>query len=427
MVEHSRAFEKEVSERPEFFFPLIEKIIIEKKVDTYYMVQGINGLIKANYNVAKTYSVYLSLLNYQLDTDEHIIYSIWNSDYFIKNNYLTKVLITFLVSQALYGKDDVKDDEQNPLQRAINTIRGAAIDRLARIDDIRFEKQIFDTLNKIIEDENVYYLKATIAIHCAYLLNINPDKAFDLFVKLNKLDERLIKESMWSADYFANQYFDQMGFFFETAIKRKDLADKNKSLAIILAKGWLNNKVDSEKYLFALLRKSNKAKAAIIDVAIHPKNIFKDNGLDTKCVQLFNLYLNNTDKEIVFAYSRIFLRTEPKDFESLFSLLKKYSKSKVFKISPAYFCQYIMKCSKQNTYKCSELISDFDKLMPTDISRSTHYDSEPIQVILSLYNTLGGSQQDNIIKEKCMNMFDKMLQIPHLRNAANKAIELVDK
>jgi hypothetical protein len=427
VVEHSRTFEKEVSERPEFFFPLIEKIINEKKVDTYYMVQGINGLIKANYSVPKTYSLYLSLLTHQLDTEEHIIYSVWNSDYFIKNNHLTKVLITFLVSQALYGKDVVKDDEQNPLQRAINTIRGAAIDRLARIDDKRFEKEIFDTLNKIIEDENVYYLKATIAIHCAYLLNINPDKAFDLFLKLNKADERLIKESIWSADYFANQYFNQMGFFFEAAIKREDLAEKNKSLAIILAKGWLNNKVDSEKYLFALLKKSNKAKAAIIDVAIHPKNIFKNDGLDSKCVKLFNLYLDNTDKDIVFEYSRLFLRLDPKSFEQLFPLLKKYSQSKVFKVAPAYFCQYIMKCSKQNTYKCSELISDFDKLLPTDISQSTHYDSEPIQVILSIYNTLGDSQQDNIVKEKCMDMFDKMLQIPHLRNAANKAIELVDK
>jgi hypothetical protein len=162
-------------------------------------------------------------------------------------------------------------------------------------------------------------------------------------------------------------------------------------------------------------------------VAIHPENIFKNDGLDSKCVKLFNLYLNNTDKDIVFEYSRLFLRLEPKSFEQLFPLLKKYSKSKVFKVAPAYFCQYMMKCNKQYTYKCSELISGFDKLLPTDISRSTYYDSEPIQVILSLYNTLGGSQQDNIIKEKCMDMFDKMLQISHLRNAANKAIELVEK
>ena len=86
-----------------------------------------------------------------------------------------------------------------------------------------------------------------------------------------------------------------------------------------------------------------------------------------------------------------------------------------------------MKCTKQHAFKCSELISSFDKLLPTDISRSTHYDSEPIQVILSIYNNLGDSQQDNLIKKRCMDMFDKMLQIPHLRNAANKAIELVDK
>ncbi len=43
-----------------------------------------------------------------------------------------------------------------------------------------------------------------------------------------------------------------------------------------------NNKKDSEPLLFDLLKKSVHAKAAIIDVAIHPSNLINKNG-DIKC------------------------------------------------------------------------------------------------------------------------------------------------
>ncbi len=52
MLEHCRAFESEVSERPEFFVDLINRIIKDKQIHPDYVIYGLSGLVKAKYNPA---------------------------------------------------------------------------------------------------------------------------------------------------------------------------------------------------------------------------------------------------------------------------------------------------------------------------------------------------------------------------------------
>jgi hypothetical protein len=259
----------------------------------------------------------------------------------------------------------------------------------------------------------------------AYLLNIDKDKAFKVFVKLLNSDKRLIKEAMWSAGYFSNFYFSKMSSFLTIAMKNKKVFQL---LANLLTLAWLRGVEQSEKHLFELLKKSNEAKAEIIRIAVHPKNLIEaDGSLDEKCVQLYESSLDKAEKEIIHQYSVAFLHFEPEMFDSLFPILKKYSKSKVFRNSPAYFCKYITKCcTKVNVTKCAELISAFDKLEKTNIANSNYYDSEPLNAVLAVYNVLGNNSKDKQLKNHCMDIFDKMLQQPQHRNAAHKATTLVE-
>ena len=211
----------------------------------------------------------------------------------------------------------------------------------------------------------------------------------------------------------------------ELAMEEKNVYEY---LSNLLAKRWLMNDPKSGKYFFELLKKSKEANVEVVRIAVHPQNLLNENGsLNSKCVQLFELSLNKTDKEFIHQYSIAFLHYTPEMFDSLYTILLSYSKSTVFTKSPKYFCEYIIKCcSKKTVYKCLELITKFDKFINSDVTESNFYDSEPLNLILAIYNVLTDSEKDKVHKERCMDMFDKMLVQPQHRTAANLAIALVE-
>jgi hypothetical protein len=424
IIEHGRAFEEQVFLRPGFFFPLIEQIIENNKISDDYKVYGINGLIKANFSIDDVFKLIVKVIQQPL-TRHNTLYIISSLDYLVKHKRIDDKIFNFLSREAINNIDPEKDDLQNPIQRCINTVRGAAIDRLMKIEDKIFEKKLFAVLNKAIKKEKTLVVKSSIMLNSAYLLNINEIKAFNIFRSILKSDKRLINQAMWSAEYFSYRYFPKMTFFFDIAIKEKKVF---KDLSNMLCKLYLRNTPKVENYLFPLLKKSREAKGEAIRVSVHPKNLIKsDKTLSDKCVKLYELGLNNSDDKIVHQYSVAFLHFEVEMFDSIYPILYKYSKSKVFKMSPAYFCKYVIKCCNKNTvHKCLELVSSLAELPKTDITKGNYYDSEPLNLILAIYNTLGNNKADKILKGKCMDMFDKMLQQSQHRTAASVAIQLVD-
>lgn len=424
IIEHGRAFEEQVSLRPDFFFPLVEQLIKNSKVSDDYKVYGINGLIKASYTPDAVCKLIQNIIKQPLNR-HNTLFLIWSLDYLVKHKKIDAKIIDFLANEAINNADPRKDDLQNPLQRSINTVRGAAIDRLMKIEDKRFEKQLFSVLKNAIKKEKTLAVKSSIILNSAYLLSINEIKAFNIFSSVLKSDKRLIHQAMWSAEYFSYRYFTKMGFFFELAINETKVF---KDLSNMLCKLFLRNVPNTEKYLLPLLKKSKVAKAEAIRVSVHPKNLINsDKTLNERCVKLFEAGLNNSDDNIVHQYSVSFLHFEPEIFDSIYPLLCKYSKSKAFKNSPAYFCKYVTKCCNKSTVqKCLALVSSLTTLTKTDITKGNYYESEPLNLVLAIYNTLGNSNTEKIAKEKCMDIFDKMLQQSQHRRAASVAIQLVD-
>ena len=189
------------------------------------------------------------------------MYIIWSLDYLVKHKRIDDKIFNFLSREAINNIDPEKDDLQNPIQRSLNTVRGAAIDRLMKIDDKTFEKKLFSVLNKVIKKEETLAVKSSIMLNSAYLLNINEIKAFNLFRSILKSDKRLINQAMWSAEYFSYRYFPKMTFFFDIAIKEKKVF---KDLSNMLCKLYLRNTPKVENYLFPLLKKSREAKEEAI-------------------------------------------------------------------------------------------------------------------------------------------------------------------
>ena len=156
-------------------------------------------------------------------------------------------------------------------------------------------------------------------------------------------------------------------------------------------------------------------------------NLFKDGSVNSKCLDILFSFLDENDEDFAHSYSTLVLRKfNTQNFEALFPFMKEYSKSKLFRKDPRYFLQYLLKCVKDFPKECLELVSNmnFDKAI--GIQNRGHYDSEPVQLILSIYSNLSNNFTGN--KEhiqKSLSIFDGMLKRDHLRDSSNKAMESI--
>jgi hypothetical protein len=422
--EHSRAFEEKVTQRPDFFYPLVKEIITDNLISNDYKISGINGVIKAKYDVNKVYElITLQIKNDRKDRDT--LYLIWNIGYLVTHKKIDDVIFEFLCNTALYNEDPQKTDLRDPLQQSINCARGAAISQLMKIDNRDYEKRLFPVLKGIVISEKHISVKSAIALNTAYLMKADINEAFKIFTEVAESDKRLIKLSMWSARWFSNRFFKKIDRFIEMAMRDREA---HAELAQMLAYAYMRNEKDSDGYLFDLVRKSGKARLELVRVAVHPDNLIKkDSSLDLRCVELFNLSLNKSNKEIISQYSFAFLHFKPDMFETLLPILKTYSNSLAFRSSPKYFSEYIIQCcNRNNASKCLDLISSFNRLKDKDISSGNYYESEPLNAVLAIYNVLGNSHSERSLKDRCLTMFDSMLQQPKHRSSALKAILLAE-
>lgn len=98
--------------------------------------------------------------------------------------------------------------------------------------------------------------------------------------------------------------------------------------------------------------------------------------------------------------------------------------SELFKKDPRYFLQYLLKCTKNYPVECLEILKRMDFSRATNIQMRGHYDSEPVQLILSIYSSLNNNFKGNSKQiEQALTIFDNMLMFGHLRISSNKAIE----
>ncbi len=424
VIEHSRTFEAEVSKRPDFFYPLVKRIIEDNTINNDYQVDGLIGLMKAKYETSKLQELYEHLLSQGIN-QENLTQILWATDHLIKINGITTPIMDFLCHQALANPNPDKEDIERPLDLGINSVRGAAIDRLMRINDKNHSEKLFETAERLAANERNLAVNATFISHCAYLLNHDKRRAFKVFMTAVSKDTRMLQYGMWSAGYFATSYFLEMDSFFEAADK---IEECHEGLTVIYYSGWLKGVEGAEQRLFALLKGSKVARREAARVAMNSQNLIqRDRSLEPRCLSLIDYTIGRKHKDIWREYSNAFLRFETSDFDVLLPVLLKYSKSLAFRHYPANFCEYLTKCCSKKTVKdCVSLVTQLDKLFGPDGTSDSFYRQEPINSLLAVYNTLGNDLKSVKDKKQCMDTFDKMLLQPQHREVTYRAIELAD-
>lgn len=420
MLEHSRAFESRVSSEPDHFYSFIKKLITEAHVPQSYILKGLEGLKKGEIDPNKLLDLVLKTTKLELDR-EHALYLIWVTDYLIKKQAVNNELISYLIKQALYHPDPNEND--GGIQKGINSVRGAAIDRLFQAIDIKeYRNDIIKTISLAVVDKCAS-VRATIMKDLAYLLNYDKPKTLEYFLELiNRNEVEVYEVSLWSVQHISHYYFTDLIPFFEKAIKIEKIQD---DISVILTVRWLEGKDGCFSLLKSVWKNSDKAKGRMIEVALANYKD-QDKEIRRKCKYLFNRFLKEESQDVIHAYSVEFLRLKPERFNELFPLLKNYAKSKVARKSPHDFYKYLKDSAKLEPLKVLSLLK-LHKSYKRDNEADMYVGDDAIKALLNIYNTLRTDDKGySKAIRKCLVLFDLMLMNPSMRREANLVLENVD-
>lgn len=431
--QHAQQFEAEVKKRPDFFYPLIEELIIQVGLPRTYLVHGLNGLKEAKFPPEQLLHIFkrLELTGFE---SWDIMRLVNLCGYFINEKIEDDFIVQFLVKMATTHLDPLDDslnvkfenkEAQSIYASGFNTVRGSAVHSLPYL--YYFEKHknlIFETL-EFIAEHDLLLVRCQMMPRLALLTNLDRDRSLHLFLRLiGDNEEAIMDHSAWSAQYLTRQNFEGMKPYFERALAYPKLC---KDMAIILSLTWVFEREDALDLLYRFIEISEEAKAGAIEVAAHNMADRKGNPI-SRSIELFAQFLEESSEEVIQAYDLAFRYLKPADFQHIQPMLVSFSQTIVARKNPRPFYEYLITCSAAYPEACLELVENFSQYEKPDIRYSRYYDKEPIKVVINAYNELWGRKiKDHELLKKALLLFDKMLLHDRFRRGAETVLLEVER
>lgn len=419
--EHSNTFRDEVTNDANKFYPLVRDLFDIQNISIDYISSGIDGLIKGKFNVILVKELYLKLIKFNLDLS-NTLSSIWNVSYFIDEKVVDNEILEYLSNLALnHSHPEKSNNPTDPHFDSLNSVRGAAIHRIIHCYyDIKFCDTIFTTVENACDDRQTS-VKVAILLNLAYLNYLDIDRAFKIFIKLTDTNDTLIlKYCFKSASFFNKKFYSNMLPLMDKVINNEELHDKG---SYLIVHSWLLGYDKNKQYYNRFINSSKKAKLQALHIA--EENIFAKALMDKKCLAILFEFINQIDDDFASSYSTLILRKfNNSNFKELLPLMKKYSKTILFRNQPRYFLQYLLQCAKDYPNECLELLENMKFNKVTTVQDRGHYDAEPVQLVLSIYSSLNNNFTTNKKQiERALTVFDDMLKLDHLRLNSNKVMD----
>jgi hypothetical protein len=416
--EHSRQFGEEVKNDVERYKIFVEDIITDKSVSIQYRFEGLSGLINGNYEPLEVLRLFKIFTSDNLNKD-YTLYAIWKIEYFIANKIVDQEIIEFLVNLAL-NHENPTQPLNDAFSDSINTVRGAAIDRLIQCHyNPLFKDIIFDTVEQASNDPQSA-VKVSILRRLAYLNNLDINKAFLIFLKLvDTTDEQVLEHSIGSAGYFVQKYDKQMIPYLTKLVEMDKFHEFVGKLIFYI---WFNDCYESKTLFTKFIEKKEGKLAILYQVERH---LINGQSVDARCLSILEKFLVETDEEFAHFYSTLILRKfKIEHFDAIYSYLSKYAKSILCLLHQEYFLKYLITCSKQYPERCLDLFEkiNFDNTPKVQFSRLNGKD--PLLVILAIYSALNAVEvKDTFLIDKSLDIFDGMLKSDFFRIYANEALD----
>jgi hypothetical protein len=425
---HGRAFEECVFRDPNRFIVLINDIIEDKKKLTIYMVYGLQGLQKANYDPLKTKELFVKLIKKRFYDNEiekePLQYLVWLTEYFIDKLVVDQDIIDFLAYLVINYQDEEIHDK-DPFLSGINRVRGAASFKLVQCYKFKqYKENIFSALESMAKNAAVHTRAA--AMHQMVLLNhLDTERNRNLFFSLiDNYYPQLLKLQLHNFHpliYFIHADFSKLVTFFTKTIS---VEESHSTISHVLFIAWLHEYKKSKEILDEILDKSSDARKTIVKAAFET---IENKDFHTKCWEMLHRFLNEDDEDLGKEYEHGFLKIDDIEFsKDLESLLDKYVHSPIGKYRGYYFYALLLKLSKDIPEKCIEWALQFKEHEKPDIQKRM-LRNEPLQVVIQSYNAIRKYNKNNPILEIAMDTFDKMLEAPEYRGTAKDILQKIDE
>jgi hypothetical protein len=437
LVEHSRAFAEQVSQRPDEFYEFIFDLGRMTDISITYLAAGIDGLVKAEYDIEKVKKLVKAY--WRCKDTEFRRRIIWAIEYINKKDTLDLELIDIL---GEYGLNDPDPSEEtwtidagegtqyyggDPLQFGINTVRGSAVQILAVHGyKTSYPEKVFEIMEKVTDDPSVA-VKCCLIKFLQGMLKWDRQKTYDLFIRLTTdKDPQIIKYGLECLSYLLERdNFHDLIPHMRVAMgidESYGYHHVGEYMGRILVIVYLRGYPDGRELLEEGLQTSDKIRAGAIEFACWHL-LDQDDEISEKSKEIYLRFLDDESEDISRKYGWAFREFKPKDFNRLHSLIEAYTQSKAVRKDSEYFLKYLMSCVSLEPEKCIDLIQNWANFEKTSASLNALKGEEPVKILIGAYNRL----IDDDYKEKAMNVFDKILKEEVYKREAIKVLAEQDR
>lgn len=277
LIGQCQMFRKVVSQNPDRYLQLINKITADDKVLLDYVEAGLRGLLDAKKYVeaAELFGNIESQIKGDVNSkyrgfDIHsLLYAI---DEFVNGDNLPQNVFSFLCNavQNLLESDVPTEiaNERDIYNTAINQARGHAAYLLVKCCNfVEYKDGIFETIEQIATTASVY-TRSAILLNMAVLNHLDKARNLRLFkLLMHDYDVRLMSLPIHNYNplvYFVNYGIDDLMDFFKHAIEKPECY---KEQVVLLWLAWTHNshRNDIKVLLDKMCEKSETARIALMD------------------------------------------------------------------------------------------------------------------------------------------------------------------
>ena len=425
-------FQTLVTENPQRYVEVIEKVLDDKEIDREYAAYGIIGLMKADYDITVIKQLTDRLIG---DLSEDIqnpdyLYSIMHvlreMDYFSKRDEVTKVMLDFMCKVLMEYKEEKRKDEDlehhaDVYNTGINRVRGCAAFHLVQCDGMKeYKDQIFEALESCVDATPD--TKGAIILQQALLNNLDIQRNFNLYMSLMKdLTPSLAMiplNNLHPLVYFINTNFDDLKEFF---VKLYSVPESHDVLSQILWIAWARGRKGAEKLLHGLLDKSEKAKACML--RYFQKDTVNDYYKFVKPV--VEWCADSEDEEVGKMCDYLIRDLEDLAWEKVVEIIDLYTKGKVIRYASHNFLEFMQESAAMYPYDVLKWMCIFSKSENKD---ETNYfmASRTMGIMVAAYNAIRKYDKNDGKLEVALDTMDYLMEKENVRKGLKQFLYELD-
>ncbi len=434
--EHSWAFKEYLSKNPtKENIDLVATLVEDDDINPTYKVRAIYGLTEANVDAGSLLPlIERGIEKNQFRTDQSLFLSsigyLFNCDCYNDN------LVNFAIDEALNGEtpkhwaEKERQDKTSVnglVTAAINSSKGKAAEYLVYINEKKYEDKVFEIIDILLQKESPQ-VRAVIYYRYAFLMRVDSERAFTLFVKhlIREESNEVLASAIWSLQYLANYDFDRLQPIFDKLIHVKNLGDDDRrGVSTILFISYLKGKASAKKLFTDFLMFSEETHFWAIHEAFEHFYLFDDSP--QKCLEILFFLLKiskptEASKDLNFQLYKL----ENIKFADVKGLLEAYINSNAFRLTED-LTKYLTISCKDEPFDCVNLFSKAIS-KKKDPTKNDHLrdNDHATQFIIAGFSAIKGNDSKSIkYRTKLLMSFDNVLSDYRFRNRAERILDAV--